>query len=92
MDEGVVNTIIEKHQFQDYLGKEEHYPNFLVFFQREIDDQGVEAVVNEHLFAGDDHAEDMLVRLFAGTYAADNLFWGRRVVNRNLPDQAFSIR
>lgn len=47
-------------------------------------------MVNEHLFAGDDHAEDMLVRLFAGTLL---IFYSAcRVVNRDLPDQAFSIR
>jgi hypothetical protein len=68
VDEGVVNTIIEKHEFKDYLGKEQHYSDFRVYFQREIDAKGVEAVVNEHLFAGDEHAEDLLVRTFSGTF------------------------
>lgn len=51
---------------QAYLGKEKHYPNFLAFFQREIDAKGWEAVLSEYLFAGTPSADDLLVRLYAG--------------------------
>lgn len=52
---------------QDYLGKEAHYPDFLRFFQREMDTRGGwEPVVAEYLFREDDAADDMLVRLFSG--------------------------
>lgn len=49
-----------------YLGKEEHYPNFLAFFQREIDAKGWEAVISDYLFAGTESADDLLVRFYAG--------------------------
>lgn len=49
-----------------YLGKEKHYPDFLAFFQREIDAKGWEAVLSEYLLAGTDSADDLLVRLYAG--------------------------
>lgn len=49
-----------------YLGKDQYYPDFLAFFQREIESKGWEAVVSEYLFSGTEGAEDLLVRLYAG--------------------------
>ncbi|KAK5656110.1 hypothetical protein OQA88_4870 [Cercophora sp. LCS_1] len=51
-----------------YLGKEKHYPDFLSFFQREMQRLGGwKPVVAEYLFKeGDEMADDMLVRLFSG--------------------------
>ncbi|KAL2010604.1 hypothetical protein VTN00DRAFT_6411 [Thermoascus crustaceus] len=66
VDEHVVQEMSDKSKFKQYIYKEEHYTNFLVYFQREIDAKGVGAVLNEHLFAEDEHADGMLVRLFAG--------------------------
>jgi hypothetical protein len=65
-DQAVIHSIIEKHQFKEYLGRADQYTNFLVYFQKEIDAKGVESVLNEHLFAEDDHADDLLARMFAG--------------------------
>jgi hypothetical protein len=53
-------------KFQECLGKEENYPNYLAFFQQEIDDKGVGGVLEEYIFAGDERAENMLCRLFGG--------------------------
>jgi hypothetical protein len=53
-------------KFQSYMGKQEYYHDFLVFFQEEMAKKGWEAVLNEYLFAGDEAADDMLVRLYAG--------------------------
>lgn len=52
---------------EQYLGNEKYYPDFLVFFQREMERHGWEHVVNEYLFKRDAKAEDLLVRLFGGT-------------------------
>ncbi|KAI3396354.1 hypothetical protein diail_12244 [Diaporthe ilicicola] len=49
-----------------YLGKDQYYPDFLAFFQREIDSKGWEVVVAEYLFSRTEAAEDLLVRLYAG--------------------------
>lgn len=50
------------------MGKEANYPNFLAFFQKEIEKDGgdVGRVLNEYLFKGDDVAESMFSRLFGG--------------------------
>ncbi|KAH8702153.1 putative HypA-like protein [Talaromyces proteolyticus] len=66
VEDDVVHSIIEKGNFKDYLGKEEHYSSFLAYFQQEIDSKGVPTALQEHLFAEDQHADDMLARMFAG--------------------------
>ncbi|OQE82252.1 hypothetical protein PENNAL_c0037G05844 [Penicillium nalgiovense] len=64
--EDVIQSLHDAAQFQEHLGKEENYPNYLAFFQHEIDAKGVGGVLGEYLFAGDERAENMMCRLFAG--------------------------
>jgi hypothetical protein len=66
MDEKVVDSLYDKGQFKKALGEEKNYPNFLEFFQRELDRKGTEAVLSEYVFAGDENAESMMARLFGG--------------------------
>lgn len=66
VDADVVKAMHDKAKFQEYLYKEKHYSNYLVFFQEEIDAKGVGDVLNEYLFKGDERAESMLSRLFGG--------------------------
>lgn len=63
----VLAKLNETAEFKKYVGKGEHYSNFLAFFQRQIDEKGVNAVLNEYLFAENEQAEDMLCRLWGGT-------------------------
>lgn len=49
-----------------YLGKGEHYPDFLKFFQDEIAAEGWEKVIREYVFKGDERSEAIYGRLFAG--------------------------
>lgn len=56
----------DKVKFKEYLGKEKHYPNYLAFFQQELDTKGTGDVLKEYVFAGDERAEDMLCRVFGG--------------------------
>ncbi|KAL4736469.1 hypothetical protein BDV11DRAFT_211211 [Aspergillus similis] len=66
MREDVVQSLHQKDKFKDALGKEKNYPDFLEFFQREIDEKGVGAVLSEYLFKRDENAESMMARLFGG--------------------------
>ncbi|KAJ5562985.1 hypothetical protein N7461_001746, partial [Penicillium sp. DV-2018c] len=65
-DPEVVKSMHDAAKFQECFGKEEHYPNYLAFFQQELDAKGVGAVLAEYVFAGDERAEGMMCRLFAG--------------------------
>lgn len=71
----VVSDLIQnwRDDAAKYLGKEEHYPDFLAFFKREMDSPrrgerygGYEEVVNEYLFSGTPEADNLLVRLYSG--------------------------
>jgi hypothetical protein len=39
-------------KFQEFIGKDNHYHDFLVFFQKELEAKGVGGVLNEYIFAG----------------------------------------
>ena len=48
------------------MGDERHYPNYLEFFRQEISKKGYQDVIKEYLLAGDDRADDLLGRCYAG--------------------------
>ncbi|KAH8689131.1 hypothetical protein BGW36DRAFT_433896 [Talaromyces proteolyticus] len=52
--------------FQQYVGNQKHYNNFLRFFTLEIAERGVEGTLTEYLFKGDERANDILARLYDG--------------------------
>lgn len=53
--------------FQKCLGIDDCYPDFLHLFEDEINVKGMEAVIKEYLLQGDDQANDILGRMFAGS-------------------------
>ncbi|KAF2841341.1 hypothetical protein M501DRAFT_544037 [Patellaria atrata CBS 101060] len=65
-EEKVVEDMHDPAKFKKYLGDQKYYYDFLVFFQYEMEAKGWQNVVNEYLFGGDERAEDLLVRLYAG--------------------------
>lgn len=66
LKESIVDDMHKADRFKTYLGKEQYYHDFLVFFQKEIDQKGWQDVLNEYLFARDERADDLLVRMYAG--------------------------
>lgn len=67
----IVKSMQNPADFKRYLGKEEHYHDYLEFFQREITSKGYEAVVLQYLLSGSEQADDLLTRLFAGELSID---------------------
>lgn len=65
-NETLIQSLHDKKEFMKQMYQEEHYPSFLAFFQHEIDQKGVPVVLNEYLFSGDELAESLLSRMFAG--------------------------
>lgn len=68
VDRSVVEAMRDPVKFQEAFHKEQNYPNYLTFFQEEIDAKGVGVVLKEYVFAGDERAESMLSRLFGGMF------------------------
>jgi hypothetical protein len=53
-------------KFKECLGKQQHYHDYLIFFQEQMEEKGWEKLVNEYLFSGTEEADDFLVRAFGG--------------------------
>lgn len=64
VNEHDVKAMADKVKFRTYVGQQPHYSSFLLFFQREIERKGVKATLEEHLFAGDDYANEFLTRFY----------------------------
>ncbi|KUI67496.1 Oxidoreductase AflY [Cytospora mali] len=50
--------------FDDCLGKNEHYSDFMRFFEGEIAEHGVPSVLKEYLLKGDERADDIFGRMY----------------------------
>jgi len=75
--EPVVTELKSWDHAKNYLGKEKHYPDFLRFFQREMEKTSWEQVLNEFVFKGDEAADALFCRLFAGfLHPAIQLMYG----------------
>ena len=66
LKESVVDNMHDPDRFKKYLGKEQYYHDFLVFFQKEIDAKSWQEVLNEYVLARDEQADDLLARMYAG--------------------------
>lgn len=66
LEEGVVKDMQDPKVFEEHLGDENYYRDYLVFFQREIEKKGWQDVIKEYCFKGDSRGDKMLIRLFAG--------------------------
>ena len=69
----------DPRRFVMYLGKEDHYQDFLAFFKAVIDGKGYDGVVREYLLKGDERANDMLVRMHMGKFLFIDDIFRRRV-------------
>ncbi|RDW95095.1 hypothetical protein BP5796_00858 [Coleophoma crateriformis] len=66
VEEKIIQDMSDPDNFKKYLGKEEYYRDFLLFFEQEMEKKGWQNVLNEYVFAGDERADGMLVRMYAG--------------------------
>ncbi|KAH7079757.1 hypothetical protein FB567DRAFT_449318 [Paraphoma chrysanthemicola] len=66
LKDSIVNDMHKPDRFKTYLGKEQYYHDFLVFFQSEIEAKTWQTVLNEYVFAGDERADDLFARLYGG--------------------------
>lgn len=73
VNDGVLEDLHDPVKFRRYLANERYYHDYLVFFQREMDKKGYEDVLNEYVLKGDERADDMLVRMYAGTSVLGHL-------------------
>ncbi|KAK3699520.1 hypothetical protein LTR37_016389 [Vermiconidia calcicola] len=66
VDESVLRDMGDSTEYKKHLGTGDNYHTLLKFFENEIDSFGWENALQKHVFAGDERADDMLVRMYAG--------------------------
>lgn len=76
VDPSMVEALSDKEEFKRHLDNPDNWTHYLAFFQKEIETKGVAETLDEHLFAGDEHADLLMVRFFASTSPAQNDHWG----------------
>lgn len=59
------NGLQDPEIFKKCLGIDDCYPDFLKFFEQEISNKGMQEVIKEYIFKGDERANDILGRMFA---------------------------
>ena len=66
VERSTLEDLHDPSKFVSYLGNQKHYHTFLEFFQSEIEKDGWQDVLQKYLFAGDERADKMFVRMYAG--------------------------
>lgn len=62
----IVVDLSDESQWHKYLGAREYWSDFLTFFQKEMEEIGMPAMLNKRLFAGTEASDDLLTRCFGG--------------------------
>lgn len=66
VDEKILKELHDPAGFIRNLNPRQNYHTFLRFFQDEIDKSSWQEVLQKYMFAGDERADEILVRMFAG--------------------------
>ncbi|KAL8772761.1 MAG: hypothetical protein Q9209_002106 [Squamulea sp. 1 TL-2023] len=66
LDRDMVQNFHDLKAFLDHLGQERFYHDYLIFFQDEISKIGHKEVINRYMLKGDERANAILVRMYAG--------------------------
>ena len=69
----MVDELGDFEKRKQYLGKEQYTSDFQAFFKKEVERLGWEEALQEYAFKGDEGADDMLVRLYMGSYCTGQL-------------------
>ena len=68
LDNDTVQKLHDEGYFYENIGEIKQYTNFLVFFERQMEEKGWRAVITEYCFSRTRVAEALLSRMFDGAY------------------------
>ncbi|KAI9847964.1 MAG: hypothetical protein M1837_001481 [Sclerophora amabilis] len=66
VDDQVVQDFQNPAKFLESLSTKSYCRNYLVFFEKELEEKGYEKVLKEYVFKGDERANVMFARLYSG--------------------------
>jgi hypothetical protein len=61
-----LRSLRDAKDFNECLGNERYYRDFLALFEEEIEAKGWKNVLNDYVFSGGERADDMFDRMFGG--------------------------
>lgn len=65
-DESVIEEMKTEKGFRKYRGSQDHFLDFVTFFEREIDQLGYQEVLQCYMVGGGEIADDLLGRMYHG--------------------------
>lgn len=65
-DESVIEEIKTEKGFRKYRGSQDHFLDFVTFFEREIYQLGYQEVLQRYMVGGGEIADDLLGRMYHG--------------------------
>ena len=68
VDEEAIRSFHDEAKFYEKIGDQTHYTNYLIFFERLIEERGWKDVINEYCFSRSRVADAMLIRMFDGAF------------------------
>ena len=68
VNEEVIRSFHDEGKFYESIGDQMHYTNYLMFFERLIEEQGWKNVVNKYCFSHSKVADAILTRMFDGAF------------------------
>ena len=87
----LVKELYDRKRLVELLSVHDRYPEYLEFFQSEIEKKGMVKTVQEYVLAGDEAADLMLKKMYAGALD-DVCLTGRRTVMLMLAIRIFTSR
>jgi hypothetical protein len=67
LTEGLVRKLYDERYFKSLLGYDTYFPDYTAFFLERFEQEGWQNIVNQFLFSRSEIAEELLVRLHAGS-------------------------
>jgi hypothetical protein len=65
-----VQDMSDPDKFKEFLGKDQYFHDFEIYFRKEMEEKGWQTVLKEQLFARNEHADRLLTRMYAGMLKA----------------------
>lgn len=83
-DEQIVQDMSTPEGFKKYVGSQDHFLDFVTFFEREIDRTGYQEVLQKYMVGGSEIADDLLGRMYHG-YVHSFMYVGQALEFKQLP-------
>ncbi|KAH8698367.1 hypothetical protein BGW36DRAFT_426077 [Talaromyces proteolyticus] len=83
-EESIIEEMKTEKGFRKYRGSQDHFLDYVTFFEREIDELGYQEVLQKYVVGGGEIADDILARMYHG-YVHSLMYLGQGLEFKQLP-------